>query len=72
MSPDPTLLMLSLIPGGDRLRDVRLLEKSSGDGRTSPAGLAFIVYLLLRQPFRHCSASALIGAAFWLAIRQGW
>jgi hypothetical protein len=72
MSLDPTLLMLSLIPGAIGFV-MFVYGKKLGRWPHLTAGLAFIVYPYFTPTVPSLlGVGALIGAAFWLAVRQGW
>jgi hypothetical protein len=72
MSFDPTVLFLSLIPGGVGFV---LLVYGKKEGRPPQivAGLALMAYPYLTSTVSGLiGGGVLIGAALWLAIRQGW
>jgi len=72
MSLDPTWLFLSLIPGG-----IGFVLLAYGRKQSRPpyivAGLAMMAYPYFTPGVPGLlGAGAAIGAALWLAVRQGW
>lgn len=72
ISMDPTLLILSTIPGG--IGFVLLaLAKKYGRVPHFVAGIAFLVYpYFVGSVLSMVGVGAAIGVAFWLALRAGW
>ena len=72
MSLDPTLMFLSLIPGG--IGFVLLVYgKKQGRWPHMVAGLALMAYPYVASTVTLLVAiGALIGAGLWYAIRLGW
>jgi hypothetical protein len=72
MSPDPTLMFLSLIPGG--IGFVLLVDgKKQGRWPHMVAGLALMAYPYVASTVTQLIAiGAVIGTGLWYANRLGW
>ena len=72
MSLDPTLLFLSLIPGGIGFV-LFVYGKKQGRWPHLVAGLLLMAYPYFTQDITSMTAvGAAIGGGLWLALRQGW
>ena len=69
---DPTWLFLSLIPGGIGFV-LSVYGKKQGRWPHFTAGLLMMVYpYFVSTVLQMLAGGALIGAAFWWALQNGW